>query len=83
MSANNKLRFVTKALYCMIAEECALEGAELKGLYEILEDASLEGQKTKQEVCGSLDTGSLQRIEMELAERTMRDLRHLAEMERG
>ena len=42
MSANNKQRFVIKALYCMIAEECALEGAELMGLYEILEDASLE-----------------------------------------
>lgn len=42
VSVDNRLRFVTKALHCMIAEDCTLEGVELQGLFEILEDVSLE-----------------------------------------
>lgn len=56
VSANNRLRFVTKALYCMIAEDCTLEGVELQGLFEILEDVSLQRVEVTGVSCMKLDT---------------------------
>lgn len=38
MSSQNKLRFVTEAVFCMDANGHCLEGAALKGLLEIVED---------------------------------------------